>query len=119
MGSPYNFLMINSNPECSAAIDRIIVSPDLRIYPCDAFKKIEAEELVGTLNWSSLAGTSLKDCWDKSPYFGAIRNYLTTDFEDPCKHCGALEKCLSGCLAQKVLEHGDLDKHRDPMCLMA
>jgi len=63
-----------------AAIDRLIIGPDPRLYPCDAFKQIGAEELVKTEEWSCLAGRSLPDCWRKSPYLEAVRTYLTTDF---------------------------------------
>jgi len=116
-GSPYNFLMLTTNPECRASIDRIIIGPDLRLYPCDAFKQVKAEEIVGTLNNSTLDGFSLSDCWDKSPYLEAVRKYLTTPFPNRCTLCGLLEKCLSGCLAQKVMAFGNMDKRPDPDCL--
>jgi radical SAM protein with 4Fe4S-binding SPASM domain len=116
-GSPYNFLMLTANPECCAGIDRIIIGPELRLSPCDAFKQVKAEDLVGTLDYSTLREFSLRDCWDKSPYLEAIREYLTTPFPKPCASCRLLEKCLSGCLAQKVVTHGDLGKRPDPDCL--
>jgi len=116
-GSPYNFLMLNDKPGCWAAIDRLIISPDLGLYPCDAFKKIGASELVGTEKWSSLAQSSLPDCWAKSPYLEAVRTYLTTDFAEPCDSCKLLERCLSGCLAQKAVAYGSLEKKPDPDCL--
>lgn len=116
-GSPYNFLMLNNQPECYSAIDRIIVGPDMRIYPCDAFKQIRAEEIVGTLEYSDLARYSLLECWEKSPYLSAIRNYLTTNFAKPCVSCDYLEHCLSGCLAQKVIAYGSMKKKKDPMCI--
>jgi len=116
-GSPYNFLMLNDSPACFAAIDRLIIGPDLRIYPCDAFKRIGAGELVTTEEWSCLVGRSLPDCWSKSSYLEAVRTYLTTDFEDPCASCNLLEKCVSGCLAQKAIAYGLLVKKPDPDCL--
>ncbi len=116
-GSPYNFLMLNDTPACCAAIDRLIIGPDLRLYPCDAFKRIGASELVKTEDWSCLVGTRLPECWQKSPYLEAVRIYLTTDFEAPCVSCRFLEKCLSGCLAQKVIAYNSLDKKPDPDCL--
>jgi radical SAM protein with 4Fe4S-binding SPASM domain len=116
-GSPYNFLLLNDDPACRAAIDRLIIGPDLQIYPCDAFKKIGAAELVSTEEWSCLAGASLPECWQKSPYLEAVRKYLTTDFEAPCDSCRLLEKCVSGCLAQKVIAYDSLDKKPDPACL--
>ena len=116
-GSPYNFLMLNDKPGCFAAIDRLIVGPDLRVYPCDAFKRIGALELVKTEELSSLAGCTLSECWEKSPYLEAVRTYLTTDFEPPCDSCRLLERCVSGCLAQKALAHNTLGKRPDPDCL--
>jgi len=117
-GSPYNFLLLNDQPECSAAIDRLIIAPDLRIYPCDAFKQIRAEELVNTLDFSSLENYSLSECWERSHYLNAIRRYLTTDFTEPCASCEALELCLSGCLAQKVISNKTLEKSPDPDCIL-
>lgn len=116
-GSPYNFLMLNNNPACSAAIDRLIIGPDLRLYPCDAFKRVSPMEFVNTDDWSCLAERSLSECWEKSPYLEAVRKYLTTDFDDPCNSCGLLEGCLSGCLAQKFIANNSLEKKPDPDCL--
>ena len=116
-GSPYNFMLLNDTPACCAAIDRLIIGPDLRLYPCDAFKRIGASELVKTEDWSCLAGASLSECWEKSPYLEAVRTYLTTDFEDPCDSCRLVEKCVSGCLAQKAIAYNSLDKKPDPDCL--
>jgi len=116
-GSPYNFLMLNNTPKCCAAIDRLIIGPDMRLYPCDAFKQIGSTELSGTDLYSSLAEHTLSECWIRSPYLTAIRTYLTTPFEKPCAECGNLETCLSGCLAQKVLAHTTLEKLPDPDCL--
>jgi radical SAM protein with 4Fe4S-binding SPASM domain len=118
-GSPYNFLMLNDQPKCSAGIDRLIVGPDLRIYPCDAFKQVRAEELMGDAKLSVLGGDSLLECWYGSSFLTAVRNHLAAPFEEPCLSCNALSECLSGCLAQKVIEYGALVKKPDPMCLIA
>lgn len=67
-GSPYNFLMLSDSPKCCAAIDRLVIGPDLKVYPCDAFKQVEAIELVGTQKYSTLNGIELRECWEKSPY---------------------------------------------------
>ncbi|MCW4053137.1 MAG: radical SAM protein [Candidatus Bathyarchaeota archaeon] len=117
-GSPYNFLMLNEQPKCASGIDRLIVGPDLHIYPCDAFKQINAEELVGTTQFSILGNNSLSECWHNSPYLNAVRRYLSTPFAESCHPCKGLSRCLSGCLAQKVIEHGQLVKEPDPMCMM-
>ncbi len=117
VGSPYNIFRLNSSPQCCAAIDRLIIAPDLRVYPCDAFKQIKAEEIVGSLDYSCLKELSLRECWGKSLFLEAIRNYLTTPFEEPCESCKYIKSCFSGCLAQKVIKYGDLKKRRDPDCL--
>ncbi len=116
-GSPYNFLLVNESPKCLAGIDRLIVGPEFSIYPCDAFKQLEALDMVGTDEYSRLDKYSLIDCWDKSFYFKEIREYLSTPFEKPCCDCYLLKRCLSGCLAQKVIASGSLKKAPDPMCL--
>lgn len=116
-GSPYNFLMINQKPKCNAGIDRLTITPDLFIYPCDAFKQVKAEELVGTSKCSSLDKWSLCDCWNKSPYLNKIRLYHQNSFKEPCNSCSNIESCFSGCIAQKYLAHGKLEKGPDPMCL--
>jgi radical SAM protein with 4Fe4S-binding SPASM domain len=116
-GSPYNFLLVNESPKCCAAIDRLTVGPQFNIYPCDAFKQIEGQELADTDDLCRVDRWSLEECWQKSPYLREVRNYLTTDFEPPCDSCELLQRCLSGCLAQKVIAHGALKKAPDPMCL--
>ncbi len=116
-GSPYNFLFLNDQPACCSGIDRLIVGPELDIFPCDAFKQILAEEIVGTSDYCRLDRFTLRDCWERSPFLHAVRDYLTTPFGIPCDSCDMLEGCLSGCLAQKVILHGDFKKRQDPACV--
>jgi radical SAM protein with 4Fe4S-binding SPASM domain len=117
VGSPYNFFGLKNNPECCAGIDRMTISPDLKITPCDAFKQI-TPEMIGTSNeFSTLEVNSLADCWMKSSYLQKIREYLTTPFAEKCSGCNSIERCLSGCVAQKYYAHGGLMKLPDPMCL--
>ncbi len=116
-GSPYNFLMLRERPECCSGIDRLTIGPGLDIFPCDAFKHISPKILGISDNLSCLKNNSLKECWEGSPYLAMIRKYLTTPFAEPCNSCNSLEKCLSGCLAQKFHLHNELCKCPDPMCL--
>jgi pyrroloquinoline quinone biosynthesis protein E len=117
LGSPYNILAMRENPECCSGIDRLTISPDLRISPCDAFKQISSTMIGVSEEYSSLADYSLSACWETSPYLRKIREYLTTPFAEECGRCNMLKKCLSGCLAQKFYAYGKLAKQRDPMCL--
>ncbi len=116
-GSPYSFLFLGYSPKCLAGLDRLVINPSLEIFPCDAFKKIAANEIVNTSALSSLDQASLFDCWDMSPYLKAIREYLNSEYESPCSNCESLDKCASGCLAQKVIAYGSLTKKPDPDCL--
>jgi len=117
-GSPYNFLQLNEKARCAAAVDRLSIAPDARVYPCDAFKRIEAERVVATDVLSRVDRWSLRECWEKSPYLQLVRKYLNTPFPEPCASCKARSRCQSGCLAQKYLANGNLKKAPDPMCLM-
>lgn len=118
-GSPFNALMLRDKPQCCSGIDRLTISPTLRISPCDAFKQITCETMGVSSKYMNLAEHSLTECWENSPYLEAVRNYLTSPFAEKCNDCRSLEKCLSGCVAQKVHAHGELAKCPDPMCLIA
>lgn len=117
LGSPYNFLMLREKPVCHSGIDRMTVGPDLRIFPCDAFKHISPEDIGANPEYSSLEQCSLAECWEKSSYLATVRRYLTTDLAAECKICHNLEVCNSGCVAQKFYAWGELRKCPDPLCL--
>ena len=117
VGSPYNIFMLRDNASCSAAIDKVTISPELYVYPCDAFKQIKPESFGVDATYCSLQGNSLKTVWEKSTYLNAVRSYLTTPFASTCAACNVLSKCLSGCVAQKIYATGFLAKSPDPMCL--
>lgn len=118
VGSPYNFLMLREKPRCNAAVDRITIGPDLRIHPCDAFKHIFPKDIGITNEYSDLNDHSLQTCWNKSPYLNKVRKHLSGDIGDECNSCQSLEKCNSGCLAQKFYAHGRFSKIPDPLCLL-
>ena len=117
LGSPYNFLMLRERPQCCSGIDRLTIGPDLRIFPCDAFKHIHPADIGASSDFSCLHANSLFECWEKSPYLGVVRKYLTSDFAPECSVCQKLENCMSGCMAQKFYAYGELKKCPDPMCL--
>lgn len=116
-GSPWNVLWLNENPRCMAAQDRMIVAPNLRIYPCDAFKQVEYENISPEDKYSVIETNSLKECWEKSDYFNIIRNKQNSVPERPCYGCDKYESCKSGCLAQKYLKYSNLSQNPDPICI--
>lgn len=117
LGSPYNFLMLRKNPQCRSGIDRMTIGPDYRIFPCDAFKHISPDDIGESSDYSNLRNHSLKECWERSPYFKSVREYLMTDMAAECMSCSKLKECKSGCMAQKFYAYGALVKGPDPMCL--
>lgn len=117
-GSPMNVWWLNEDPECLSGTDRLIVGADLRIHPCDAFKQLAAEDMVGSGEYSDLSRYTLEQCWRRSPYLLAVRDSIAQDREEPCASCNALARCGSGCLAQKVLVDGGMHAGPDPACLM-
>lgn len=117
-GSPFNYLFINPDPHCTTGVDKLIIAPDLSIYPCDAFKKVSTIDLVGQDGYSSLKKHTLKECWEKSKYLKKIRDILRSEFLEPCNSCPKLKICRAGCLAQKLILKNKLDNSQDPSCLI-
>lgn len=116
-GSPFNVLLLNDEPKCMAGRDRMIVAPDLSIYPCDAFKQIPAVQIKVPVVASSLEKDNLEECWKNSSYLNAVRKAILSPAKDPCDSCPMYANCLSGCLAQRFLKYNTLESRRDPACL--
>jgi radical SAM protein with 4Fe4S-binding SPASM domain len=117
-GSPFNVLLLNKNPKCMAAQDRLIVAPDLNIYPCDAFKQISSESIFPGDEYSNLSKHTVDECWEQSKYFELVRNAILASPSGPCQSCKNNKLCLTGCLAQKYLFYSSLYKNPDPACLI-
>ena len=117
-GSPFNVLMLNQNPQCMAAQDRMIIAPDLSIYPCDAFKQIPADHISKQVRDSSLKNSTVADCWNNSSYLNAVRHAVKLSPVPPCSVCASYIMCKSGCLAQRFLVYNSLAPSCDPACLM-
>lgn len=122
VGSPYNIMFLNEDIDCIAARQTLCIGPNGNIYPCDAFKDIEPNQIGLVDSYNNILSHSLGECWEQSTYLNAVRHYLTTPFGEVCSCCLNLEKCKSGCLAQKVIEqesieNGNIAKKPDPLCL--
>lgn len=117
-GSPFNFLFLNDQPQCTSGIDKLIIAPDLSIYPCDAFKQISLQQIGIKDEYSSLKRYSLEECWSNSKYIQKIRTAVTSKVNKLCYSCDKYDMCKSGCIAQRVLRFNTLDSMRDPSCLM-
>lgn len=116
-GSPWNVLWLNDNPRCMAAQDRMIIAPDLKIYPCDAFKQVDFKHISPEDQYSIIDKRTLEECWEKSEYFNKVRENQDSLPEEPCRTCDKYDMCKSGCLAQKYLLYGNLTQNPDPICM--
>ncbi len=115
-GSPYNFMGLSDKPTCGSGCDRLVVRPDLAIVPCDAFKNLKSQDLVGTDEFSRLDRWSLGECWSFSPYLRLLRTLKADAQRAPCSICDILQRCGAGCPAQKYLAYGKLSGVADPDC---
>ncbi|HHV99134.1 MAG TPA: radical SAM protein [Clostridiaceae bacterium] len=112
LGSPFNILSLQSDVDCTAGIDRLIIGSDGKIYPCDAFKNITHGG-----KFSSIYEGSLIDIWNNSEYLNDVREKVSSGLNQTCKLCEDRTKCKGGCLAQKIIRFkGEYDLP-DPDCL--
>ncbi len=118
-GSPFNILLLNDQPTCTTGTDKLIISPDFRVYPCDAFKQIQPQDLNITDSFSSLVNHSLQDCWNNSSYLNFVRKLSAENSPQECLSCAKYSLCRSGCLAQKFLFSNRFDDQKDPGCLLS
>ena len=110
IGSPYSILFCNQNPKCMAGVDRLIISPDLSITPCDAFKRVRSIDIVDTDEYSSLDRWTLKECWSKSPYLNAVRSYIETALKKPCSACEWVKHAFPDVQHKNTLHIGNCTK---------
>lgn len=113
VGSPFNILLLNDDVFCLAAADRLIVGSDGKVSPCDAFKNLDFNGKMCSINEGNLI-----DIWYKSEYLTYIRREVGKGLGPTCQSCQARTKCKGGCLAQKILRLSNGGaQDPDPDCL--
>jgi radical SAM protein with 4Fe4S-binding SPASM domain len=117
LGSPWNYLMLGEEAHCPAAEDRVVVSPDLNIFPCDAFKQTDPADLVGSRDLWCLASSDLQEAWLHSPFLEAVRETRLLSPLGECAGCAGRRACGSGCMAQRAVAGDGLSMTPDPGCL--
>jgi len=117
LGSPYNIFFLDKNTKCNAGVDQMIINPRGEIFPCDAFKNINPEDLGIYDDHNSIFKHSISEIWIKSKYLDYVRSILTKNVIEPCKNCPQLKKCNAGCLAQKIINNCII-YGKDPDCII-
>ena len=106
IGTPFNILCLDdmARSVCSAGLFRGTVGPDLRTYPCDAFKHITPEMIGAEGPHPSFRDHDLTWCLGKSDYFEKARRLaMGGQSGNTCHDCEHLVACRRGCVAQKIL----------------
>lgn len=117
LGAPFNFMICRPGDAqiCTPGIGKATVGPDLRVFPCDAFKHIAPWQIgLPEEPHPNLAWKDLRWCLH-SPYFREIRHMMCESRSRDCSGCDVLSKCGGGCMAQKILA-GVKASDRDPAC---
>lgn len=102
-GCPIDFrhtVDINFNEKlhpCHAGTDLILVRPQGDVHPCAAWKTLPDD--------ANVRNNTLKEIWETSDVFLAIRKFREDGWADlagPCSACSYIGSCKGGCPAQKL-----------------
>ena len=112
IGSPFNPFLLSKQYKCTAGTDRITITYNGLVSPCEAFKYILNEYL----DEIDIRKHKLSEIWNKSSLFMEIRELqnISAYTDSICYNCKDLEICGGGCPAQKIL-HSSITSF-DPYC---
>ena len=112
IGSPFNPFMLSKQYKCTAGTDRITITYNGLVAPCEAFKFI----LNQYKDEIDIRKHKLSEIWGESSLFKEIRELhnISADIDSICYNCKELELCGGGCPAQKIL-HTSITSF-DPYC---
>lgn len=108
-GAPYKCLFLNEASFCSAGVDKLLISPDGSVHPCEAFKFTDSN--------SNIYKKNLREIWETDPWLNEIRN-LNIQQISICNKCPNIHKCSGGCPGQRLLENKSLLTGPDPICMV-
>jgi radical SAM protein with 4Fe4S-binding SPASM domain len=107
-GAPYKCLFIEEADNCSAAEDKILISPNGDVHPCEAFK---SDQAVSNINQHDLYYI-----WQNDKRLNQLRELNKYQISN-CNNCSQLEDCKGGCPGQRWLKHKDVLIGPDPGCI--
>jgi pyrroloquinoline quinone biosynthesis protein E len=88
----------------------LVVSPAGRVLPC------HAAGVIPGLEFWSVPGRSLRECWESAPGMNAFRG--ESWMREPCRSCPERGRDFGGCRCQAFLITGDAAA-TDPACSLA
>jgi radical SAM protein with 4Fe4S-binding SPASM domain len=111
-GAPFNILCPESLTSCVAGLSELVVRPDGRAIPCDAFKQFRTTDRFG-----NILAHSLSEVWARSELLTAVRLLQESKASSSCASCELYAHCGSGCFGQKAIAAQDIVDGKDPECL--
>jgi radical SAM protein with 4Fe4S-binding SPASM domain len=109
-GAPFKCLFIEEAGECSAGKDKILISPDGSVHPCEAFKF--------SISHSNINTKSLSNIWAEDSMLNQIRSLDISQISG-CNNCGNLFSCHGGCPGQRFIKYKTLNRGPDPICIIS
>lgn len=92
IGNPLNAIIYNSNIDCTAGIDKLLIRPDGKVFPCVALKNLFSSLEA---NCNDISKNNLSEIWTSSLLFKEFRNLSNEGKRTSSK--------IKGCPAQKLL----------------
>ena len=112
-GCPLNFVsLISRGPveQCKVGRSTCVVKPNGDVVPCPAFKQ-DKTRVMGNILRAPFA-----EIWRNSSGWNEFRRFDYRQLDEPCSSCRHLRICAGRCIAQRILDSGDIYSAPDPMC---
>jgi len=106
-GAPYKCLFLNEASSCSAGENKILISPNGDVHPCEAFKSDP--------NVSNIKEQTLYHIWWNDKQLNALRDLDLKQINN-CNNCHKLDLCQAGCPGQRWLTYNDIATGPEPGC---
>jgi len=124
IGRPLNFSFLIDPKEspysCRAGLDAPLIQANGRIDACPAWKKLPQKYAFGRLDSN---GRGLLKAWIEGNIVNKVRKINTADpqelrskFKGECLKCRFFNSCKGRCIAQRIIQYGNLYETPDPLC---
>lgn len=108
IGAPFNCVNLDNAVPCNAAQNKLLISANGEIFPCEAFKHLKGHML-------NLFDHSIQFIWEQDLLLNQLRELSYKKIEG-CKNCKLVSKCKGGCPGERMLFNGDIAKGPEVWC---